>query len=128
VCTPHVERHNLTIRMGNRRMTRLTNAFSKKWENHLASLALPFAYYNFCRVHSTLKKPPAMAAGIEDHPWALAELIEKSACGMSRVRFEANRTPHAGELRNMRRVGLHSSGNDPLKHVPRTWNKLACQV
>lgn len=78
ICTSHVERQNLTIRMQNRRMTRLTNAFSKKWENHGASLALHFAYYNFCRVHSTLKQTPAMAAGLEDHPWTLRELVEKS--------------------------------------------------
>ena len=93
ISTSHVERSNLTIRMGNRRMTRLTNAFSKKWENHLASLALTFAYYNFCRPHSTLTEAtrgedkskkaapttPAMAAGIEDHPWTLEELILKTS-------------------------------------------------
>ena len=79
VCTSHVERANLTIRMGNRRMTRLTNAFSKKWENHQASLALTFAYYNFCRVHSTIKMTPAMKAGIESAPWSLADLIQKAS-------------------------------------------------
>ena len=79
ISTSHVERHNLTIRMGNRRMTRLTNAFSKKWENHQASLALTFAYYNFCRVHSTIKVTPAMKAGLEDHPWTLEELIRKTS-------------------------------------------------
>lgn len=79
ISTSHVERHNLTIRMGNRRMTRLTNAFSKKWASHLASLALTFAYYNFCRPHQTLKMTPAMKAGIEDHPWTLEELILKTS-------------------------------------------------
>ena len=79
ICTSHVERHNLTIRMQNRRMTRLTNGFSKKWENHSAALALQFAYYNFCRIHSTIKMTPAMKAGIEDHPWSLEELIVNSA-------------------------------------------------
>ncbi|MGL6073844.1 MAG: IS1/IS1595 family N-terminal zinc-binding domain-containing protein [Fimbriiglobus sp.] len=79
ISTSHVERHNLTIRMQNRRMTRLTNAFSKKWDNHSYALALQFAYYNFCRVHSTLKMTPAMRAGIEDHPWTVLELIEKSS-------------------------------------------------
>ncbi len=79
VCTSHVERQNLTIRMGNRRMTRLTNAFSKKWENHNAAFALQFAYYNFCRVHTTIKMTPAMKAGIADHPWTLEELVVKSA-------------------------------------------------
>jgi hypothetical protein len=72
----------------NRRMTRLTNAFSKKWANHSASLALTFAYYNFCRPHQTLTEAtrdegkravpttPAMKAGLEDHPWTIKELIE----------------------------------------------------
>ncbi len=84
-CTSHVERQNLTVRMQNRRMTRLTNAFSKKWANHAASLALHFCYYNFCRPHQTLtaraegrKTTPAMASGLEDHPWTLRELVEKS--------------------------------------------------
>ncbi|HEX3152357.1 MAG TPA: IS1 family transposase [Gemmataceae bacterium] len=86
ITTSHVERQNLTVRMGNRRMTRLTNAFSKKWANHEAMLALGFAYYNFCRPHQTLteandkiKTTPAMAAKLEDHVWTLAELVEKSA-------------------------------------------------
>jgi len=78
ICTSHVERKNLTIRMQGRRMTRLTNAFSKKWDNHRAALALWFAYYNFCRPHSTIKTTPAVAAGIEDHPWTIRELVEKS--------------------------------------------------
>ena len=78
ICTSHVERQNLTVRMQNRRMTRLTNAFSKKWANHSASMALHFAYYNFCRIHQTLGMTPAMAAGLEDHPWTLRELVEKS--------------------------------------------------
>jgi transposase-like protein/IS1 family transposase len=75
ICTSHIERQNLTIRMGMRRMTRLTNGFSKKWENHHAHLALHFAYYNFVRVHSTLRVTPAMEAGITDHIWTLAELL-----------------------------------------------------
>jgi len=78
ICTSHVERQNLTMRMGMRRLTRLTNAHSKKWANHSAALSLHFAYYNLCRVHMTLKKTPAMAAGLEDHPWTLRELVEKS--------------------------------------------------
>lgn len=63
ICTSHVERHNKTIRMAVRRMTRLTDAHSKKWDNHEAALALFFAYYNFCRVHSTIKMTPAVATG-----------------------------------------------------------------
>ncbi len=79
VCTSHAERHNLTIRTQVRRMTRLTNAFSKKWENHEAALALFFAYYNFCRVHSTIKTTPAVAAGLTDHIWSVKELLEMMA-------------------------------------------------
>jgi transposase-like protein/IS1 family transposase len=75
ICTSYVERQNLSIRMGMRRMTRLTNAFSKKWENLQAAYSLWFAYYNFCRIHSTLKKTPAMAQGITDHGWTINELI-----------------------------------------------------
>lgn len=75
VCTSHIERQNLTVRMSMRRMTRLTNAFSKKWLNHKAAYALYFAHYNFCRVHSTLRVTPAMESGITDHVWTLAELL-----------------------------------------------------
>lgn len=75
ICTSHIERQNLSIRMGMRRMTRLTNGFSKKWENLEAAYALWFAYYNFCRVHKTLRVTPAMEAGIENHIWTIAELI-----------------------------------------------------
>ncbi len=75
ICTSHIERQNLTMRMQIRRLTRLTNAFSKKWENLRAAIALHFAYYNFCRVHSSLRVTPAMEAGISDHVWTLAELL-----------------------------------------------------
>jgi IS1 family transposase len=66
ISTSYVERSNLSIRMGNRRFTRLTNAFSKKIDNHIYMLALYFAHYNFCRIHKTLRVTPAMAAGISD--------------------------------------------------------------
>jgi IS1 family transposase len=66
VSTSHVERQNLTMRMGMRRFTRLTNAFSKKVENHLHMLSLYFVHYNFCRMHKTLRMSPAMAAGVSD--------------------------------------------------------------
>lgn len=66
VSTSHVERQNLTMRMGMRRFTRLTNGFSKKLENHLHMLSLYFVYYNFCRIHKTLRTSPAMAAGVSD--------------------------------------------------------------
>jgi IS1 family transposase len=76
ICTSHVERQNLTMRMQIRRLTRLTNGFSKKWENLWAALALHFAYYNFCRIHRTIRVTPAMEAGITDHVWELGELLE----------------------------------------------------
>ena len=73
--TSYVERQNLTMRMSMRRLTRLTNAFSKKWENLNKALALHFAYYNFCRIHKSLRVTPAMEAGITDHVWTIEELI-----------------------------------------------------
>ncbi len=72
--TSHVERKNGTLRQWCKRLTRLTYAFSKKWENLQAALALHFAYYNFCRVHGSLRVTPAMEAGIADHIWTLEEL------------------------------------------------------
>lgn len=75
VSTSHIERQNLTVRMSMRRMTRLTNAFSKKWLNLKYAYALQFAFYNFCRVHSSLRVTPAMESGITDHVWSLSELI-----------------------------------------------------
>lgn len=80
VSTSHVERQNLTMRMGMRRFTRLTNGFSKKIENHVAAVALHYVHYNFCRVHKTLRVTPAMEAGIADHVWGVEEiaaLLEK---------------------------------------------------
>lgn len=75
ICTSIVERQNLTIRMSMRRLTRLTNAFSKKWENLWAAYCLHFAYYNFCRIHKTIRVTPAMESGLTDHVWEIAELL-----------------------------------------------------
>jgi IS1 family transposase/transposase-like protein len=75
ICTSHIERQNLTMRMMMRRLTRLTNAFSKKRENLHAALALHFAYYNFCRIHQTLRCTPAMEAGITKTIWELKDLL-----------------------------------------------------
>jgi IS1 family transposase/transposase-like protein len=75
ISTSYVERQNLTIRMAIRRFTRLTNAFSKKLDNHKAACALHFAYYNFCRIHKSLRVTPAMEAGLADHIWSLRELL-----------------------------------------------------
>ena len=77
VSTSHVERQNLTMRMSMRRFTRLTNAFSKKLENHIHALALYFIHYNFCRIHKSLKVTPAMAAGIADTLWSMDNVIAK---------------------------------------------------
>jgi len=74
ISTSYIERQNLTLRMSNRRFTRLTNAFSKKIENHKHSIALHFMHYNFCRIHKTLRITPAMEAGISNHVWSLEEL------------------------------------------------------
>jgi IS1 family transposase len=76
ICTSIVERSNLSLRMGLRRFTRLTNAFSKKWENHWAAVILWYTWYNFGRVHKSLRCTPAMEAGISDHVWSVRELLE----------------------------------------------------
>ncbi len=75
ISTSFVERQNLTMRMSMRRFTRLTNAHSKKLENHEAAIALHYMYYNFSRIHSTLRVTPAMEAGITDHVWSIEEIV-----------------------------------------------------
>jgi IS1 family transposase len=75
ISTSHVERQNLTMRMHMRRFTRLTNAFSKKVDNHKAAIALHFMHYNFARIHQTLRVTPAMEAGVSDHVWEIAEIV-----------------------------------------------------
>lgn len=75
VSTSYAERQNLTIRMHNRRFTRLTNAFSKKIENHAHSVALMMTYYNFVRMHKTLRMTPAMAAGVADRLWEIGDIV-----------------------------------------------------
>jgi IS1 family transposase len=75
ISTSYIERQNLTMRMQMRRFTRLTNAHSKKIENHIASIAIHYMHYNFVRIHSTLRVTPAMAAGISDHVWEIQEII-----------------------------------------------------
>ena len=75
IWTSIVERNNLSTRMSTRRFTRLTNAFSKKWENHWAAVAVWFTFYHFCRVHKSLRVTPAMEAGITDHVWSVGERL-----------------------------------------------------
>jgi len=77
ISTSYVERSNLSIRMQNRRFTRLTNAFSKKFENHVHALALYFMFYNFVRVHKTLRMSPAMAAGVSQTLWTMEDIAER---------------------------------------------------
>ena len=75
ISTSYIERQNLTMRMCIRRLTRLTNGYSKKWENLKAAIALHFAWYNFIRVHQTIKTTPAVKAGLTDHVWTLREML-----------------------------------------------------
>ena len=82
--TSHIERQNLTMRMNMRRLTRLTNAFSKKLDNHKAAIALHFFYYNFMRIHQTLRVTPAMQSNISNHIWNWCEFL-----GMKRVEQKA---------------------------------------
>ena len=79
ISTSQVEKQNHTLRMHCRRLTRLTNAFSKKFENFEAAVALNFAYYNFVKSHGTIRMTPAQAAGVENSAWTVAELVER--CG-----------------------------------------------
>jgi len=75
VSTSYAERNNLNVRMHSRRMTRLTNAFSKKVENHAHAMALHFLYYNFVRIHKTLRTTPAMAAGATNRLWEVCDMV-----------------------------------------------------
>jgi IS1 transposase len=75
ISTSYIERQNLTMRMQIRRFTRLTNAFSKKIENHIASIAIHYMHYNFVRIHQSLRVTPAMAAGVADRLWSIEDLV-----------------------------------------------------
>jgi IS1 family transposase len=79
ISTSYAERANLTMRMGMRRFTRLTNGFSKKMDNHKAAVALHFMHYNFARIHKTLRVTPAMEVGVADHVWSLEEIARLAA-------------------------------------------------
>ena len=76
ISTSYVERQNLSVRMSSRRFTRLTNAFSKKLENHAAAVSLYVTHYNMCRVHEALRTTPAVALGLADHVWTLGDLLD----------------------------------------------------
>src|SRR5690606_14222794 len=75
ISTSHVERQNLTMRMCMRRFTRLTNAFSKKIENHMHAISLHFMYYNYVRIHQSLRVTPAMAAGLTNKTWEVSDIV-----------------------------------------------------
>lgn len=81
ISTSYIERQNLTLRMSQRRFTRLTNGFSKTYLNHCAAVALYVMHYNFCRVHEALRVTPAMQLGISDHIWTISELVKKALTG-----------------------------------------------
>ena len=89
VSTSYVERQNLNMRMGMRRFTRLTNAFSKKFENHFHMIALYTLFYNFVRIHKTLKMSPAMAAGITSKLWSMEDIA-----ALCEAKAPANRGPY----------------------------------
>ena len=95
ISTSYVERQNLTMRMHMRRFTRLTNAFSKKIENHMAAISLHFMYYNFVRIHQTLRMTPAMAAGVTDRLWEVSDIVAlleaKEGEMLTQVRAERER-------------------------------------
>ena len=96
--TSYVERQNLTMRMSIRRFARLSNAFSKRAENHMNAISLHYMYYNFGRIHQTLKITPAMAAGVTDHLWSLEEIagLVKDDAPKKRGPYKRG-TPLAGE-------------------------------
>jgi IS1 family transposase len=88
ISTSYIERQNLTLRMSQRRLTRLSNGFSKKYENHCAAIALYATHYNFCRVHETLRITPAMHLSITDHVWTMSDLIEAALSKGAQMRVK----------------------------------------
>ena len=110
ISTSYIERQNLTLRMQQRRFTRLTNAFSKKYEHHVAAVALYAAWYNLCRVHETLKITPAMQIGVTDHVWSIGELIDAALDGElpdgSGPEFPKNLNPK-DTIQSVRHYGQH---------------------
>lgn len=93
ISTSYAERNNLNIRMHSRRMTRLTNAFSKKVENHAHAMSLHFLYYNFVRIHKTLRTSPAMAAGVAKKLWEMTDVVKMLEAWEATQAREARREP-----------------------------------
>jgi hypothetical protein len=102
------------MRMGMRRFTRLTNGFSKKFENHGHQIALYFFHYNFCRVHKTLRVTPAMEAGLTDHVWTLEELCSLLPEPKTSRQIEKELTSEALKRMDGRNYGKDESGINPL--------------
>jgi hypothetical protein len=100
VSTSYVERQNLTMRMSIRRFTRLTNAFSKKVENHALSVALHYMHYNFARIHKTLRVTPAMAAGVTDRLWSIADIADIVEAAAPKPGRPATYKKRAAEISN----------------------------
>mgnify|MGYP000635550926 FL=1 len=113
ISTSFVERGNLTLRMSQRRFTRLTNAFSKKVENLKAAVALHFGYYNFCRVHMTLRVTPAMEAGLTDHVWSIEELLTAAHAA-----YEAPPPPPLAPVTTLSKPRGGSFGRSPSRNTP----------
>jgi IS1 family transposase len=114
ISTSYVERQNLSMRMGMRRFTRLTNGFSKKFENHAHQISLYFFHYNFCRVHKTLRVTPAMEAGLTDHVWTLEELCSLLPKHSPNKRIEKDLIAEGLERMDERSYGETESGINPL--------------
>ena len=112
ISTSYVERQNLTMRMHMRRFTRLTNAFSKKLENHVAAISLHFMYYNFVRIHQSLRVTPAMAAGVSEKVWEIADIVR-----LVEEREEAER-----EQRAQKRIDSYSRKGSALGHNDSAWH------
>ncbi|HEV7516405.1 MAG TPA: IS1 family transposase [Thermoanaerobaculia bacterium] len=98
ISTSYVERANLSMRMGLRRYTRLTNGHSKKLENHCAALSIFFMHYNFARVHSTIRCSPAMAAGVTSHLWSVADIVKLLPVEAPAKRGPYKKRPAAGQI------------------------------
>lgn len=111
VSTSYIERQNLTMRMHMRRFTRLTNAFSKKLENHIAAVALHFMFYNFVRIHQTLRVTPAMAAGVSEKVWEIADIVQ----------LVAEREQAEQEQKVQKRIDSMSRMGPALGHKGSAW-------
>ena len=123
ISTSFVERQNLTMRMGIRRFTRLTNAFSKKAANHLHAVSLHFMFYNFYRIHKSLRITPAMAAGVTDRVWDVAEMVDMIDAWEKEPPYPL--PPENPDLVKLRDSGRHWTRPAPsmYSNLRRVWGK-----